>query len=334
MDTRPRRTYLNERPRRNRNTAGIRALARENFVRVDKLIEPLFLIDGNSRAEPISSMPGINRLSEDKALSHIEKSLGLGICSFILFPAVDDALKDKHASYSYRSDCFYLRVIRAIKQRFPEAVLISDVALDPYSSDGHDGIVRDGKILNDETLEVLGKMSLAQAEAGIDIIGPSDMMDGRVGFLREALDTAGFTETGIMSYTAKYASAFYGPFRDALASAPKFGDKKTYQMDPANAAEALREARLDAAEGADFLMVKPALAYLDIIHRVKEATDLPVVCYNVSGEYAMVKAAAEKGWLDGDKARDEMLLGFFRAGADAVISYFAHEFAAHRAAIS
>lgn len=320
-----RRAYLNERPRRNRNSAGVRALARENFVRVDKLIEPLFLIDGKAKNEPIRSMPGISRLTEDLALGHIEKSLSLGIGSFILFPAVDDALKNPDASYSYREDSFYLRIIRAMKQRFPEAVLISDVALDPYSSDGHDGIVRDGKILNDETLTVLGKMSLAQAAAGIDIVGPSDMMDGRVGFLRDALDTAGFTETGIMSYTAKYASAFYGPFRDALASAPKFGDKKTYQMDPANSSEALREARLDSAEGADFLMVKPALAYLDIIHRVKQSSDLPVVCYNVSGEYAMVKAAAEKGWLDGDRARDEMLLAFFRAGADAVITYFARE---------
>jgi porphobilinogen synthase len=204
------------------------------------------------------------------------------------------------------------------------------VALDPYSSDGHDGIVKDGKILNDETLVVLGKMSLAQAEAGIDILGPSDMMDGRVAFLRNALDTEGFSDVGIMSYTAKYASAFYGPFRDALQSAPKFGDKKTYQMNPANVREALREARLDSEEGADYLMVKPALAYLDIIHRIREVSDLPVVCYNVSGEYAMIKAAGEKGWLDAARARDEMLLSFFRAGADSVITYFAREYAAER----
>jgi len=325
-------SYLTERPRRNRHSDGIRALTRESFVRIDKLIEPLFLIDGSGKKEEISSMPGISRMTEDIALRHVESSLKLGLKSFILFPAVEDNLKDSQATYSYNKANFYLRTIRALKNRFPEAVLISDVALDPYSSDGHDGIVRDGKILNDETLEVLGKMSLAQAEAGIDILGPSDMMDGRVGFLREALDTAGFTHVGIMSYTAKYASSFYGPFRDALASAPKFGDKKTYQMDPANASEALREARLDAAEGADFLMVKPALAYLDIIRRIKDTSDLPIVCYNVSGEYAMVKAAAEKGWLDGEKARDEMLLAFFRAGADAVITYFAHEAAAAAAA--
>lgn len=323
-----RRPYLTERPRRNRHSEGVRALTRETFIRVEKLIEPLFLIDGAKKEEPIASMPGISRLSEDLVLKHVEASLKIGLRSFILFPAVDDVLKDDRATYSYNKSNFYLRVIRAIKKSFPEVVLISDVALDPYSSDGHDGIVRDGHILNDETLEVLGKMSVAQAEAGIDIIGPSDMMDGRVGYLRECLDAAGFAHTGIMSYTAKYASAFYGPFRDALASAPKFGDKKTYQMDPANAREALREARLDAAEGADFLMVKPALAYLDIIARIQEISDLPVVCYNVSGEYAMVKAAAEKGWLDGVKARDEMLLAFFRAGADAVITYFAHEFAA------
>lgn len=320
-------SYLRERPRRNRTLQGVRALAEETQVRVDKLIEPLFLLDGNNKAEEISSMPGIFRLSEDKALAHAEKSLKLGIKSFILFPAVEDALKDKTGSYSWSAKNFYLRIISALKKNFPEAVLISDVALDPYSSDGHDGIVENGEILNDATLEVLAKMSVAQAEAGIDILGPSDMMDGRVGYLRDALDGAGFTKTGIMSYTAKYASAFYGPFRDALQSAPKFGDKKTYQMNPANAREALREARLDAAEGADYLMVKPALAYLDIIRRVKDSSDLPVVCYNVSGEYAMVKAAGEKKWIDPVRARDEMLLAFFRAGADAVITYFAREYA-------
>lgn len=328
------REYLNARPRRNRSSAGVRALVSETQVRTDKLIEPLFLIDGTNRSEDIRSMPGISRLSEDLALKHAERSLRLGITSFILFPAVDDSLKDATGTYSYAGENFYLRIIRALKKNFPEAVLISDVALDPYSSDGHDGIVRDGKILNDETLEVLAKMSVAQAEAGIDIIGPSDMMDGRVAYLRENLDAAGFSAVGIMSYTAKYASAFYGPFRDALASAPKFGDKKTYQMNPANGKEALREARLDSAEGADFLMVKPALAYLDIIHRLSKASDLPVVCYNVSGEYAMVKAAAAQGWLDGVRARDEMLLSFFRAGADAVITYFAQEYAAEKAALA
>ncbi len=321
------RAYLRERPRRNRSSAGVRALVSETRVDVAKLIEPLFLIDGAERSEEIASMPGIFRFTEDKALRHVEASMKLGIRSFILFPAVEDALKDPVGSYSYNPKNFYLRIIRRLKREFPESVLISDVALDPYSSDGHDGIVRDGRIVNDETLEVLGRMSLSQAEAGIDILGPSDMMDGRVGYLRDALDSGGFTDVGIMSYCAKYASAFYGPFRDALSSAPKFGDKKTYQMDPANALEALREARLDTAEGADFLMVKPALAYLDVIRRIKDASDLPVVCYNVSGEYAMLKAAAEKGWVNGERARDEMLLSFFRAGADAVITYFAHEFA-------
>ena len=296
------RPYLAERPRRNRVSAGVRSLVRENQISVDKLIEPLFLLDGIARREEIKSMPGIYRFSEDNALRRMEASLKLGINSFILFPAVDDALKDKTGSYSWSEKNFYLRIIRAMKKNFPDAVLISDVALDPYSSDGHDGIVRDGKIVNDETLEVLGRMSLAQAEAGIDILGPSDMMDGRVAYLREALDSGNFTDVGIMSYCAKYASAFYGPFRDALASAPKFGDKKTYQMNPANALEALREARLDADEGADFLMVKPALAYLDIIRRLKDVSDLPIVCYNVSGEYAMVKAAGANGWLDADHA--------------------------------
>lgn len=319
-----------ERPRRNRISAGVRALAEETYIRTDKLIEPLFLLDGTNKAKEIKSMPGIFRLSLDNALAHVERSLKLGLRSFILFPAVDDALKDKTGSYSYAKENFYLKIIRELKSKFPEAVLISDVALDPYSSDGHDGIVKDGKILNDETLVVLGKMSLAQAEAGIDILGPSDMMDGRVAFLRNALDTEGFSDVGIMSYTAKYASAFYGPFRDALQSAPKFGDKKTYQMNPANVREALREARLDSDEGADYLMVKPALAYLDIIHRIRETSDLPVVCYNVSGEYAMVKAAGDKGWLDPVRARDEMLLSFFRAGADSVITYFAREYAATR----
>ncbi|MCX7633202.1 MAG: porphobilinogen synthase [Turneriella sp.] len=321
------RPYLKERPRRNRSTAAVRNLVHENRVIIEKLIEPIFLLSGHGRSEEIPSMPGIQRLSTELALRHIEQSLKLGIQSFILFPVVPEEKKDKIGSYSYQPENFYLQAIRAVKSRFPEALLISDVALDPYSSDGHDGIVQDGKILNDETLGVLGKMALAQAEAGIDILGPSDMMDGRVGYLREVLDAHGFTETGIMSYTAKYASAFYGPFRDALNSAPRFGDKKSYQMDPANAREALREARLDQNEGADFLMVKPALAYLDVIAKIKANTDLPVVCYNVSGEYAMVKAAGERGWLDAEKVRDEMLLAFFRAGADAVITYFAREVA-------
>jgi porphobilinogen synthase len=246
-----------------------------------------------------------------------------GIRTFDLFPAVDEHLKDEIGSYSHADENFYLHIIRALKERFPEAVLMSDVALDPYSSDGHDGIVENGKIVNDKTLPILAKMSVAQAQAGIDIIGPSDMMDGRVGVIREALDLSGFTDVSIMSYTAKYASAFYGPFRDALNSAPKSGDKKTYQMNPANKREALIEAELDVAEGADFLMVKPALCYLDIIHLLKERFDVPITAYNVSGECAMVYAASRNGWLDYERTMMEMLLSIRRAGADGILTYFA-----------
>jgi porphobilinogen synthase len=240
---------------------------------------------------------------------------------------VEESLKDKEASYSYNPENFYLKAVRAIKKEFPESCLMSDVAMDPYSSDGHDGYVDNGHILNDRTLPILGKMAVAQAEAGIDIIGPSDMMDGRVGYIREELDDAGFTETSIMSYTAKYASAYYGPFRDALDSAPKFGDKKTYQMDPANKIEALREADLDTMEGADFLMVKPALCYLDIIQLLKQNSNLPIAAYNVSGEYSMLKAAAERGWIQYERAMPEMLLSIHRAGADVILTYFAKEYA-------
>jgi porphobilinogen synthase len=251
----------------------------------------------------------------------------LGVKTFDIFPAVDDALKDQMASYSWASDNFYLKAIQQIKERFPEAVVMSDVAMDPYSSDGHDGLVRDGQIVNDETLPILANMALAQAQAGVDIIGPSDMMDGRVGYLRSELDAAGFTDVSIMSYTAKYASAFYGPFRDALNSAPKSGDKMTYQMNPANKREALLEAQLDFDEGADMLMVKPALCYLDIITLLKENFPIPVTAYNVSGECAMVYAAAKNGWLDYDRAVHEMLISMRRAGADAILTYFAKDFA-------
>jgi porphobilinogen synthase len=260
-------------------------------------------------------------------LKEIESCLELGIRVFDIFPAVAESLKDKTGTYSFNMDSFYLKAIQKIKERFPEATLMSDVALDPYSSDGHDGLVKDGKILNDETLPILAKMSVAQAQAGIDIIGPSDMMDGRVGVIREALDNAGYTETSIMSYTAKYASSFYGPFRDALKSAPKSGDKKTYQMNPANKSEALIEAQLDIEEGADMIMVKPAICYLDVIHLLKENFATPVTAYNVSGEYAMVHAAAQKGWLNYDSAMCEMLLSIRRAGADGILTYFAKDFA-------
>jgi porphobilinogen synthase len=260
-------------------------------------------------------------------LPEIEECMNLGVQTFDIFPCVDEVLKDKIASYSYVEDNFYLEAIRQIKARFPESVLMSDVAMDPYSSDGHDGYVENGKIINDTTLPILAKMSLAQAQAGIDIIGPSDMMDGRVGVIREALDQNGFSDVSIMSYTAKYASAFYGPFRDALNSAPKSGDKKTYQMNPANKREALLEAQLDFDEGADMLMVKPALCYLDVIHMLRENFPIPITAYNVSGECAMVYAASKSGYLNYDLAVYEILLSIRRAGADGILTYFAKDFA-------
>ncbi len=315
------------RPRRNRKSEAIRAIVEETRVTADDLIFPLFLIEGNNQKSEVSSMPGIFRLSADLMLKEIEGCLKLGIRAFDIFPAVEDFHKDRTATKSYDANFFYLRTLRDIKKQFPEACIMTDVAMDPYSSDGHDGLVKDGVILNDETLEILGKMALAQAETGIDIIGPSDMMDGRVGYLRKVLDENGFYDVSIMSYTAKYASGFYNPFRDALDSAPKFGDKKTYQMNPANRTEALIEAQLDTAEGADFLMVKPALAYLDIIRLLKDNAHLPIAAYNVSGEYAMIKAAAQKGWLDGERVMKETLLSIKRAGADVILTYFAKEFA-------
>jgi porphobilinogen synthase len=249
----------------------------------------------------------------------------LGLMSFDLFPNIEEALKDKYATESHREEGLYLRAIREVKKNFPEVCIVTDVAMDPYSRDGHDGLVENGEILNDETLEILGKMALAQAQAGADIIAPSDMMDGRVGYIRKVLDDNKFTNVSIMSYTAKYASAFYGPFRDALESAPKFGDKKTYQMNPANQREALIEANLDEAEGADFLMVKPALAYLDVIKLLKDNTELPVAAYNVSGEYAMIKAAAQRGWINEERSTVEVLTSIRRAGATAILSYHSKE---------
>jgi porphobilinogen synthase len=315
------------RPRRNRKSEAVRLMVEETSVTVNDLIFPLFLVDGTNKKIEVASMPGIFRLSTDVMLKEIEECLKLGIKAFDVFPAVEDQHKDKTATKSYDSNFFYLRALKEIKKQFPEACIITDVAMDPYSSDGHDGFVKDGKILNDETLEILGKMAVAQAATGIDIIGPSDMMDGRVGYLREVLDKNGFAEVSIMSYTAKYASGFYNPFRDALDSAPKFGDKKTYQMNPANRREALIEAQLDEQEGADFLMVKPALAYLDVIRLLKDNSALPIAAYNVSGEYSMIKAAAQKGWLDGDRVMKETLLSIKRAGADVILTYFAKEFA-------
>ena len=316
-----------QRPRRNRKSKAIRDLIAETSLQKNDLIYPLFLVNGGNKKTEIESMPNCYRWSIDLLLHEIEDCLKLGINNFALFPAVEDNLKDKEATYSYNQDNFYLHAINTIKNKFPDITLMSDVAMDPYSSDGHDGYVENGEIINDKTLPILAKMAVAQAQAGIDIIGPSDMMDGRIGVIREALDHHGFTNTSIMSYTAKYASSFYGPFRDALDSAPKSGDKKTYQMDPRNKKEALIEAELDEFEGADFLMVKPALSYLDVIHCLKEYTDLPISAYNVSGEYAMIHAAAQNGWLDYEKTYIEVLTSIKRAGADIILTYFAKDFA-------
>ncbi len=318
---------MNIRPRRNRKSAAIRNMVEETQLGVQHLIYPIFLKDGKNIKEEIASLPNNYRWSLDQLIPEIETCMNLGIYTYDLFPAVDESLKDTIASYSYADDNFYLKAIRKLKETFPEIAIMSDVAMDPYSSDGHDGLVIDGRIVNDETLPILAKMSVAQAQAGVDIIGPSDMMDGRVGYIREALDLAGFTDTSIMSYTAKYASAFYGPFRDALNSAPKAGDKKSYQMNPANQREALLEAQLDFEEGADMLMVKPALCYLDIIHLLKQQFPIPITAYNVSGECAMVHAAAQNGWLNYELAVYEMLLSIRRAGADGILTYFAKDFA-------
>lgn len=321
------------RPRRNRATESIRRMVRESRLHTDQLVQPLFLVDGRDIQEPIESMPGQYRWSRDLLMEEIERCMEVGISRFALFPVVANANKDKKASYSYAAGNFYLKTIGSIKDIFPDALLIGDVAMDPYSKDGHDGLLDpEGNILNDESLPILAKMAVAQAQAGIDLVGPSDMMDGRVRYLRDALDEKGFHNVGIMSYTAKYASAYYGPFRDALDSAPKSGDKKTYQMDPSNVREALREAALDEAEGADYLMVKPALLYLDVIRAVKEQTKLPVAAYNVSGEYAMLMAAVKEGWLQLEPAVVEMLSSINRAGADIILTYFAKTFARMRKA--
>ena len=304
---------MQRRPRRNRKSPVIRDMVQETQVKNEDLIFPLFIIEGDNQKVEVTSMPGIYRYSIDLLLEEVAACVELGIKSFAPFPSISDSKKDPMASESHN----------------PEG-LMTDVAMDPYSSDGHDGIVKDGKILNDETLEVLGKMALTQAEAGADMLGPSDMMDGRVGYLRDILDEHGYTEVSIISYTAKYASAFYGPFRDALDSAPKLGDKKTYQMNPANRSEALIEADLDMEEGADILMVKPAIPYLDVIRLLKDNYAAPIAAYHVSGEYAMIKAAAEKGWLNEQHCMEEALTCIKRAGADIILTYFARQFAESR----
>jgi len=318
---------MNIRPRRNRKSSAIRSMVEETSLSVDNLIYPVFLKDGKGIKEEITSMPTNYRWSLDLLLSELEECQKLGINTIDLFPAVDNSLKDSIASYSYADDNFYLHAIRTIKEHFPDLMIMSDVAMDPYSSDGHDGMVRNGAILNDETLPILNRMALAQAQAGVDIIGPSDMMDGRIGAIREHLDEHSYTNISIMSYSAKYASAFYGPFRDALNSAPKHGDKKTYQMNPANKKEAILEAELDFQEGADFLMVKPALCYLDVIHVLNENFTIPITAYNVSGECSMIYAAAEKGWINYEAAVYETLLSIRRAGASGILTYFAKDFA-------
>ncbi|MBI40265.1 MAG: porphobilinogen synthase [Leptospiraceae bacterium] len=318
---------LIHRTRRNRTSPFLRDLVRENHLRVEDFILPVFIMEGSEKQE-IPSMPGVYRHGLDQLSGFLDEAMKLGIRAVAPFPAIDEALKNSRGTESTNSDGLYLRAIRTIKEKYPELIVFSDVALDPYSSDGHDGIVSStGEILNDETLEILGEMAIAQAQAGADFVAPSDMMDGRVEFLRDALDGEGFTGTGILSYCAKYASSFYGPFRDALQSAPKSGDKKTYQMDPANVREALREYELDFQEGADMVMVKPGLPYLDVVRALAEVSDVPVAVYNVSGEYAMLKAAANAGWLDYRSVVLESLLGMKRAGANIILSYHAMEVA-------
>lgn len=313
------------RPRRNRRSAAIRALVRETTLGPSHFIWPLFVCEGRNRREAIASMPGVFRLSRDLIVKEARRAKKLGIPAVALFPALPDKLKDKTATESTNPNGLLQQTVKALKDAVPEVAVITDVAMDPYSSDGHDGYVSKGEILNDRTVDILCGMAVAQAVAGADIVAPSDMMDGRVGAIRRALDHAGFTNTGILAYSAKYCSAFYGPFRDALDSAPRGGDKKTYQMDPANRREAIREVRLDVAEGADMVMVKPALPYLDIIREVRNAVDVPVAAYNVSGEYAMIKMAAKAGGINEKAAMLECLLSIRRAGADIILTYFAAE---------
>ena len=310
--------------RRLRRTPALRALAQENTLSVGDLIWPVFVRDGVDVVEPIASMPGVNRLSLDRVVKAAEEAAALGIPAICLFPYTDPAKKTEACEEAWNPDNLANRAIRAIKAAVPEIAVMTDVALDPYNANGHDGLVRDGIILNDETIEALVKMALVQAEAGADILGPSDMMDGRIGALRQALEMAGHKDVAIMSYAAKYASAFYGPFRDAVgASGALKGDKKTYQMNPANSDEALRLVERDLREGADMVMVKPGMPYLDICRRVKDAFGAPTYAYQVSGEYAMIQGAAERGWIDGPKAMMESLMAFKRAGCDGILTYFA-----------
>jgi len=322
MDGRFPRTRM----RRNRQDAWSRAMVSENALASTDLMWPVFISEGGNTIEPISSMPDVNRLGIDALVDAVAEVAKLGIPAIALFPYTDDSLKTPEAEEAYNPENLVCRAVQAVKKAHPGVGIMCDVALDPYNSDGHDGLVRDGRVLNDETVEILTRQAVVQARAGCDIIAPSDMMDGRIGAIRDALDAEGFQDVLIMSYAAKYASAFYGPFRDAVGSSGALkGDKKTYQMDPANSDEALREVGLDIDEGADMVMVKPGLAYLDIIRRVKDAYSVPTFAYNVSGEYAMLKAAADHGWLDYDTVMMETLMAFKRAGCNGILTYFALE---------
>ena len=319
---------LTYRPRRLRRTANIRRMVSETTLAVSDLIYPMFVMEGSQSYEQVSSMPGCYRYSLDILLKEVQEVAELGIPAIALFPAIDPSKKDHAGTEAYNPNALVQQTVASIKKAFPELLVFTDVALDPFTTHGHDGILSDdGVILNDETVAVLQKMAVSQAEAGADFVAPSDMMDGRIGAIRQALDSNGFEQVGILAYSAKYASAYYGPFRDALGSAPKSGDKKTYQMDPANSREALKEVELDILEGADMVMVKPALAYLDVISLIKANTTLPVAAYNVSGEYAMIKAAGQMGWIDEDKVVLETLLSMKRAGADIILTYFARQVA-------
>lgn len=317
--------YLQRRNRILRKSNAIRSMVRETALSPADFIVPLFIIEGTQQISEISSMPGYYRRSIDLTVKEVKELWQMGLKAVLLFVKSADALKDNKGTEALNPNGLMQRSIRAIKEAVPEMVVMTDVALDPYSSYGHDGIVENGQIVNDPTVEVLAKMSVSHALAGADFVAPSDMMDGRIGAIRHALEEAGHTNTGIMAYSAKYASCFYGPFRDALDSAPGFGDKKTYQMDPANRVEAIREVIMDVEEGADIVMVKPALSYLDIIREVKNTVDVPVSCYNISGEYAMIKAAAQMGWIDENKAITETLTSMKRAGADMIATYFAKQ---------
>ncbi|WP_448951799.1 porphobilinogen synthase [Labrys neptuniae] len=315
---------LTERPRRNRKSEWARRLVRENVLTTNDLIWPIFVQEGENQRTPVAAMPGVDRVSVDLAVEEAQRAAALDIPVVAIFPYTEPSLRDPTGSEALNADNLTCRACRAIKAKVPEIGLLTDVALDPYTSHGHDGLLEDGRILNDETVALLVRQALVQAESGADIIAPSDMMDGRVGAIRTALDAAGFLDVQIMAYSAKYASAFYGPFREAVGSSGTLkGDKRTYQMDYANTDEALREAELDLAEGADMIMVKPGLPYLDIVARLKQSFGRPTFAYQVSGEYAMIMAAAQNGWIDGEKAMVESLTAFKRAGADGILTYFA-----------